>query len=86
MLTLQTLGINPNTYTPENLLTLARLVSHPSSPTDVAIKVRLIPRPKEKQSGMGRQAREVEPEVEEGQDDTEYKWSDILAREWKLVA
>jgi hypothetical protein len=86
------LGINPTTYTPENLLSLARLVSsYPFSSADPTIIVKLIPRPVEKQNGMisfGRHAHEVEAELGEGQDEVdvcEYKWADILAGDWKLV-
>jgi hypothetical protein len=39
---------------------------------------------------FGRYPLEVEPELEEGQDEMdvceEYKWADILAGDWKLVA
>jgi len=67
------LGINPITYTPENLLTLARLVS---SSTEVCT-VTLVRRPGENKSGM----LSFEDEVCE-----EYTWADVLAGGWKLVA
>jgi hypothetical protein len=76
------------TCTPENLLTLARVVSPTASAVPNSFTVKLIPRPEKSQTGtlsFGHSAlKDAKGENEDVYE--EYTWGDVLAGDWKLVA
>ncbi|KIM83320.1 hypothetical protein PILCRDRAFT_819569 [Piloderma croceum F 1598] len=75
------LAINPTTYTPEHLLTLARLVSM-SQPDDTVV-VQPIPRPGTNTISFGGVIDDVE--MEQGAGEETFSWKDIVNGEWKYV-
>jgi len=78
------LGINPTTYSPENLLTLARLISI-SQPDDKVV-VQPIPRPGTSTISFGKLLEDTG--VAEGEEEAEeesFAWKDIVNGEWRLV-
>ena len=69
------------TYTPENLLTLARLVSV-SQPDDTVV-VQPIPRPGTNTISFGGVIDDVE--MEQGISEEIFSWKDIIDGEWRYV-
>jgi len=75
------LAINPATYTPENLLTLARVVF--ISQTDDKVAVQPIPRPGTSMISFGGVLDDEEPG--DGENEETFAWRDIINAEWRLV-
>jgi hypothetical protein len=81
LITPQALAINPTTYTPEHLLTLARLVSM-SQPDDTVV-VQPIPRPGTNTISFGGVVDGVE--MEQGAGEETFSWKDIVNGEWRYA-
>lgn len=75
------LAINPQTFTPEFLLSVARIVHLPDPVTGQHLVVRPFTRPAVSEGhalALGF--------IQEGRsDDQEYNWSDVIASKWKIV-
>jgi len=83
------LGINPQTFTPESLLNIARLVAYTESSNEITLAH--VPRPGSGVVSFGRSAEYPEgedAELEEVEEIVEvYTWSDVTdSGDWRLVS
>ena len=82
----QALAINPRTFSPEVLLSVARVVQPPDITTGKGVLIRQIQRPTDSENafafGFAGTSGDGERE-EEGEEHVE--WRDVLAAEWRLL-
>jgi hypothetical protein len=92
----QALAINPQTFSPEMLLMVARVVNVDQESTSTAsqstrsIVVRYLQRPGAGRAALafglnGRFNDEDQVEEEEDHDDETFEWTDILTRQWRVI-
>ena len=94
----QDLAINPQTFSPEMLLMVARVVSIGQESASITttsdkstpnIVVRYLQRPGVGQAalafGLNGAARLDDEEQVEEEDDETFEWTDVLARQWRLI-
>lgn len=80
----QGLAMNPRTFTPEVLLTVARIVQLPDANAEKQLAVRQLLRPGAAQMSFSFGLAENEDEEEEG-DEEVHEWNDALTAGWRII-
>lgn len=76
---MQSLALNPKTYTPEFLLFVARVLEIKDAPAGMEVTVQLFKRPGVREDMFSVGGADAEEEIDN------YDWASILDSKWRIV-